>query len=76
MSAQRGLFILLNRVVRGGLPEKGAFGVLKEVRGDHVVIWVKSIPSCERHWLWEEVEYKLEMCVSPLHQNILGKYRL
>lgn len=48
MSAQRGLFVLLNRVVRGGLPEKGAFGVLKEVRGDHVVIWGKSIPSCER----------------------------
>lgn len=48
MSAQRGLFVLLNRVVRAGLPEKGAFGVLKEVRGNHVVIWEKGIPSCER----------------------------
>lgn len=76
MSAQRGLFVLLNRVVRGGLPEKGAFGVLKEVRGDHVVIWGKSIPSCERTLAMEEVGYKLEMCVSPLHQNVLGKYRL
>lgn len=47
MSAQRGLLVLLNRVVRADLPEKGAFGVLKEVR-DHVVIWGKGIPNCER----------------------------